>query len=173
MDFGYTATGLPLDTKQPFDGGQEETPVTTDVLVGRDDDKVVRNNDDKRSVSPQEWPGLRENPDIWNNNNFDSLVHRIMRRLCFWMESRPSLDAWFSFPYCAFVFPKGKGHDSMAMVTRDMLNQWCSLGITTRESGMSCISELLDRSLLLRKERVSVSLLPSILLYWSLKISIF
>lgn len=62
VDFGYTATGLPLDTKQPFDGGQEETPVTTDVLVGRDDDKVVRNNDDKRSVSPQEWPGLRENP---------------------------------------------------------------------------------------------------------------
>lgn len=65
MEFGYTATGLPLATtctEQPFDSGQEETPVT-DVVVGRDDDKVVSNGD-KQPVGPQEWPGLRENPDI-------------------------------------------------------------------------------------------------------------
>ena len=121
---------------------------------------------------------IRDDPDIWEiRGGFsrDSQLppHSITVFTHLKRSSFLGVGSWLSFPYCAFVFPKGKGHDSMAMVTRDMLNQWCSLGITTRESGMSCISELLDRSLLLRKERVSVSLLPSILLYWSLKISIF
>ncbi|RLM69128.1 putative disease resistance protein RGA1 [Panicum miliaceum] len=123
---------------------------------GKNKHKVV-SSDDKQPVSPQEWPGLRENPDIWNNTisrfSTDSQLQLIIGLASRRIESQASLEAWLSFPYCAFVFPKRKGHG-----THDLLNQWCSLGITTRQRGQSCISKLLkSRLLLLEKPASSAS----------------
>ncbi|CAL4957043.1 unnamed protein product [Urochloa decumbens] len=122
------------------------------------------------SVKPQEWA---ENPDTWNIRRggsfplaappFHSLfVFTRLRQSC--SSSRLGAESWLSFAYCAFVLPKGKGH---SLVARDLLNHWCSLGIATRQRGTSCVSELLDRSLLLR-ENPSLTVAATLLTWESL-----
>ncbi|CAO2192839.1 unnamed protein product [Urochloa humidicola] len=126
------------------------------------------------SVKPQEWA---ENPDIWNTRRgggsfppaapqlplHSLLVFTRLRQSCS-SSSRLGAESWLSFAYCAFVLPKGKGH---SLVARDLLNHWCSLGITTRQRGTSCVSELLDRSLLLR-EKPSLTVAATLLTWESL-----
>ena len=100
---------------------------------------------------------IRDDPDIWEiRGGFsrDSQLppHSITVFTHLKRSSFLGVGSWLSFPYCAFVFPKRKGHG-----THDLLNQWCSLGITTRQRGESCILELLGNWLLLLKKPASVS----------------
>ncbi|KAL6653226.1 hypothetical protein ACP70R_012151 [Stipagrostis hirtigluma subsp. patula] len=109
-----------------------------------------------RSVNLQEWPVVRENPDIWNirggfSRDSQLPLHSISVFSHLKLSCHLGVESWLSFAYCAFVFPKGK---ASSMVWRDLLNQWYSLGITTHR-GSSCIRKLLDRSLLLRKKSAS------------------
>ncbi|KAG2599358.1 hypothetical protein PVAP13_5KG450300 [Panicum virgatum] len=128
-------------------------------------------------LKPAEWPGEGENPDIWNiigrggGGGFPPAASQLplhslvvftrLRQSC---SSRLGAESWLSFAFCAFVLPKGKGH---SLVARDLLNHWCSLGITTRQRGTSCVSELLDRSLLLR-DKPSLTVAATLLTWESL-----